>query len=51
MKKLRHMEDVKKISELLKKTGADRETTSNPRILICPMCNYPIVCKDAFTDA
>lgn len=51
MEKLRHMEDVKKISELLKKTRADRETASNPRILICPMCNSPIVCKDAFTDA
>jgi len=51
MEKLGHMKDVKKVSELLIKTGADREVVSNPRILICPLCNHPIVCRDEFTDA
>jgi len=50
MEKLRHMEDVKKILELLKQTGSDTDIASNTRILICPKCNCVIVCRDEFTQ-
>ena len=50
MEKLGRMKDVKKVSELLIKTGVDSEAASNPIILICPLCNHPIVCRDEFSD-
>ena len=50
MEKLGHMNDVKKVSELLKKTEVDSEAASNPIILICPLCNYTIVCRDKFSN-
>jgi DNA-directed RNA polymerase subunit M/transcription elongation factor TFIIS len=49
LEKLSHMAEVKKVSELLKKTGVDAPTL-NMRILICPKCKRLLVCKDDFTD-
>jgi hypothetical protein len=50
VEKLRHMKDIEKISKLLKKPGFDTSFASNIRILICPKCNYAIICKDEFTQ-
>jgi DNA-directed RNA polymerase subunit RPC12/RpoP len=49
MEKLRHMRDVRKVADLLKKTGADKGA-SNIRILICSNCSSVLACKDEFTD-
>jgi hypothetical protein len=51
MEKLRHMRDVKKVSELLKKTKAGRTAALNTMILMCPNCGKPIACKDELLNA
>lgn len=50
MEKLRRMKDIKKVADLLKQTGADKGAL-NIRILICPKCGHPLMCRDEFTDA
>lgn len=51
MEKLRHIRDVKKVSELLKKTKAGKTVALNTMILICPNCGKPIPCKDKLQNA
>jgi DNA-directed RNA polymerase subunit M/transcription elongation factor TFIIS len=50
IEKLKHIKDVEKISKLLKNSESDTTFASNIRILICPKCNYAIICKDEFTQ-
>ena len=49
MEKLKHMQGVQWFAEWQKKHIPQTHGLSNVRLLICPKCEQPTICKDRFS--